>query len=465
MARTSRARRALSQIRAATRSWPLATSILYDVRPPNRPLTIYRGSFILARGTFERQVRGTIELTWFPHIAVAFRGRVLRGSDVHLDEIGDDWMLTIPGERAVEASVRGVTLGTPGTVSGSVRSALRLGGAEPVRAMRLHVANFHKYLGSPVRYASGGGGHVRLAMNGEHWTVQLDQMRNPDQLRNLLETHGGYAIGHVGMLTRRDGRRFTSADARGILTCLHYFLSFARGFWCGPLVMEGMRARKPIWTEWMSHPHATDYQGVWSWFPQDAEEAASVFAGFHDLWNRPSWKQALPAIIYWYVEANLNAGAIEGSLVLAHATLERLSWVHFVGHKRVDGGYFDARGAACRIAVLLADLGIPVELPHTLAPDLAAWASGEKNATRGPGAVTKVRDTVVHPPASERMAPASAEVRIQARQLALWYVELVLLALCRYNGRYVNRLHKGPTSFDATMPVPWAPASGPQGTP
>jgi hypothetical protein len=276
--------------------------------------------------------------------------------------------------------------------------------------------------------------------------------------KERLDTHGGYAAGHVGILNRRDGGRFTPSAAEDILFCLHYFLSFARGLWSGPIIVEGMGARRPLWTDWPSQARLTDWQGVSSWFPtHDASGAGAAFEGFADLWADATWHHPLREIIFWYVEANLNAGAIEGSLVLAHATLERLSWVHWVGHRTVNAASFDGiqGGAACRIALLLADLDIPIGLPSPLVPDLAAWANSE-NIVGGPPAVTKVRDTLVHPRRRELLAPTSPQVRIQARQLALWYVELALLALCRYNGPHVNRLQKGPTVHDATMPVPWA---------
>jgi hypothetical protein len=333
--------------------------------------------------------------------------------------------------------------------------------------MRLHLPNFHKYGGASVRFAKGGGGPLRLTLEGVDWTIQLDQVPDYDRIKRLLQAHGGYAVGHVGTLARRDGARFASSDAEDVLICLHFFLSFARGFWCAPIIVEGMGARQPLWTEWLSRARVTDWQGVHTWFPStDAREAGAVFGGFRDLWNQATWRQPLAEIIFWYVDANLNAGAIEGSLVLAHATLERLSWVHFVGHRGLDPDAFDRvdGGAACRIALLLADLNIPLELPSSLVPELAAWASGE-NVIGGPRVATKVRDTLVHPRRRERMAETSPQVRIQARQLALWYVELVLLALCQYNGPYVNRLHKGPYAFDATMTVPWSPVTGSLGTP
>jgi hypothetical protein len=245
-------------------------------------------------------------------------------------------------------------------------------------------------------------------------------------VKDLLREHGGYGVGHVGTVARRDNGRFTSSDAQDILTCLFYFLSFARGFWCGPIVVEGMGARKPLWTEWQSRARLTDWQGVWSWFPtEDAAEAGVAFAGFRELWKRETWSQPLREVIYWYVDANLNAGAIEGSLILAHATLERLSWIHLVTHGGRDEGEFDRDlKSGERIEALLASLGIPPDLPVSFVPELAAWASAE-SIVGGPWAVAAVRDTLVHPRRRQKRAPTSAHARLRARQLASttssWY--------------------------------------------
>jgi hypothetical protein len=79
--------------------------------------------------------------------------------------------------------------------------------------------------------------------------------------------------------------------------------------------------------------------------------------------------------------------------------------------------------------------------------------------------MSEVRNTLVHPRRREVLTPTSPPVRIQARQLGLRYIELALLALCGYQGKYVNRLHRGPTIPDATETVPWAAAAKVVGSP
>lgn len=436
---------------------PPAATAEYDIRPPNRAKTLFRGRFTVSHGRRSWRCRGSVRLTWAPDPVVGFQAMVSSRTEV---DLGDGRTLNIPGAAAARASVTGATWIVRRTARGYVHGPLRIGQDRPVRAIRLHVANFHHYIGSPARFAGGGGGPVRLNLDDADWAIELDERFDYSRIRDLLRIHGGYGVGHVAMIRRADGGQFKAVDADDLRTCLHRFLSFARGLWCGAIVAEGLGARKPIWTEWTSHPLLTHWQGVSSWFPlDDARTVGLAFRGFRDLWKQPTWRQTLGEVVHWYIEANLNAGAIEGSLVLAHAGLERLSWVHLVGHRGRDAAAFDKQPSGRRIEALLTDLQISSDLPALLAPDLTSWA-GSHGFRTGPWAMSEVRNTLVHPRRREILTPTSPQVRIQARQLALRYVELALLALCGYTGKYVNRLHRGPTVTEATERVPWAATGG-----
>lgn len=445
---------------------PLAVASEYDIRPPNRRRTLFQGRFTLAHGRQLWRCRGSVHLAWAPGPVVRFQAAVSSKAEV---DLGDGRTLSIPGAANARASVTQATWIFRRTAQGSVNGPLRIGRDRPVHAIRLHVVNFHHYVGAPARFAGGGGGPVRLTLDDPDWAIEFDERPEYNKIRDLLRAQGGYGVGHIAMIKRRDGRLFKAADADDLRTCLHRFLSFARGLWCGAVIAEGLGARRPVWTEWTSHPLVTDWQGVSSWFPADDPKAVGVaFRGFRDLWKQATWRQTLREVIHWYVEANLNAGAIEGSLVLGHAALERLSWVHLVGHRGRGGDAFDRLPSGRRIEALLTDLQIPSGLPASLAPDLASWATSHAFRT-GPWAMSEVRNTLVHPRRREMLTPASPQVRIQARQLGLQYIELALLGLCGYRGKYVSRLHRGPTIMDATETVPWATtvntAASPPATP
>jgi len=454
---STKARRTMALLRAATRAWPLAAARLYDIRPPNRQLTISRGPFFLARDRQEWSLRGSLHVTWLPSPTLRFHGTITRGSG--MPEHGDGWTLRIPGARPATAAVTGVTWRVRGQVSGEIQGALHLGPLRPVRAIRLHVPNFHSCVGAPTRSKVGGGGYRRLTFQHDEWTIELDQTPDADKIAESLRIHGGFGVAHVGVVTRMSGSRFTASEAEDILTCLRFFLSFARGFWCAPIIIEGLRNRESlVWTRWLSAPRITDWREVSSWFPvKGATPAATAFTGFRDLWCQVSWRNQLRQVVHWYIAANMNTAAIEGSLVLAHAALERLAWTHLVvaGNHQPDA--FDRKKTSTqRIEALLSSLSIASTLPSTGMADLATWAKTQGINT-GPWAISEVRNMLVHPKRQATLMQASPTVRIEAAHLALWYIEVTLLALCRYNGSYLNRLHPGPTVFDATSRVPWMP--------
>lgn len=76
----------------------------------------------------------------------------------------------------------------------------------------------------------------------------------------------------------------------------------------------------------------------------------------------------------------------------------------------------------------------------------------------GPGAITAMRNGLVHATPTRRadLAKAGSCARFEATHLTLLYVELVVLALIGYEGQFINRRRRGITAPEATRLVPWA---------
>jgi hypothetical protein len=162
-------------------------------------------------------------------------------------------------------------------------------------------------------------------------------------------------------------------------------------------------------------------------------------------------------LVNWYVEANLNAGAAEGALVLAHSGLDLLSWMRLVVKKPAYSPKdFEKFPADKRIRLMLADLGIPGDVPVSFAH--AHTLATSANLTDGPELINRLRNAVVHPTPTKRrfLAKVPAPCRVEVLQLALHFLELGILALCQYQGEYVTRLMPGAWRGQATLKVPWA---------
>ena len=113
-----------------------------------------------------------------------------------------------------------------------------------MQTIRFHLANFHEYDGAlPVRVTADSEEvlkRTRLTLKFREWAIHIDQDDDIDELQRHLQWYGGYGIGHVGVIERSDGRQFSLAEVYDLLSYLVRFLTFARGLWCAPIVLEGL---------------------------------------------------------------------------------------------------------------------------------------------------------------------------------------------------------------------------------
>jgi hypothetical protein len=161
--------------------------------------------------------------------------------------------------------------------------------------------------------------------------------------------------------------------------------------------------------------------------------------------------------VHWYIEANTNAGGIEGGIVLVQTALELLSWVYLVEdetNKIMSANKFNKISAEERIVSLLHELSIPTELPNELLS--LASAATSLQADDGVGALVSLRNAIVHPKKSKRrnVTEVGVSARIEALTVGLWYLELALLRLIGYNGVYWSRLRSG-NNEQIRDTVPW----------
>ena len=69
-----------------------------------------------------------------------------------------------------------------------------------------------------------------------------------------------------------------------------------------------------------------------------------------------------------------------------------------------------------------------------------------------PHALTEIRNTLVHPEHKKRGQFRKAY--FEAWNLGLWYLEMSILAVCKYQGTYGNRLKSG-RYIGQVEEVPW----------
>jgi hypothetical protein len=220
-----------------------------------------------------------------------------------------------------------------------------------------------------------------------------------------------------------------------------------RGFWCGPFLPVGQLNGKNEWHLWRSF-RLTSWVGVNSWFPYDKVHRLHtlnlLWDGFLSKWHDPLWKEPIKYAINWYIEANLNAGALEGAIVLTQTALELFGWLYLVedqATRSVSKTQFDKSHAHQKIRSLLTAIRIPCAVPAEM-PNLLQEAQNLCSAMPdGPCVFAELRNSIVHPKERHRavVAGTSRDARVEAWSLGLWYVELAFLGIFGYQGEYYRR--------------------------
>ncbi len=89
----------------------------------------------------------------------------------------------------------------------------------------------------------GSSRHGRVVLEADGWSITIAETDATQVLAKGLSAQGGYVLTHVGQIKRADGSTFTSDGLEDVLTCLHYFLSFALGRWAGVCAARRIRSK------------------------------------------------------------------------------------------------------------------------------------------------------------------------------------------------------------------------------
>ena len=305
---------------------------------------------------------------------------------------------------------------------------------ERLSCVEFDVLNFPKFLGKQFRIAGKDGKSQHrvdyVQLHADPWLIEVTAAPNLSEVKQELDTTGGYGITHSGTIERTDDADFSAADVERLLHGLSLFLSFARGAYCGLTLVKGKsRDGQVAWERWGSD-RVTAWFDPPSWFDRNHSHLlAKVFPGF---WHRyRASEEELRTVVSLYLDSNLGRGhgvGLDGGLILTQAALERLA------HK-VDG-----KRTGKRIAKALMENGISKKalcVPPDSCPDLARLAT-EHDWKHGPHALVEIRNTVVHP--NQKYGRISARAYYEAWNLGQWYLELMLLSRFEASGEYGNRL-------------------------
>ena len=338
-------------------------------------------------------------------------------------------------------------------------SVIGLDTGEPLHSVRFGLINFPDFLtqGSVESFISDDGRKgLRVSkatqLSGPPWMVEIRAVDNIGQVKNSLSQRQGFGLTHRGCIKRSDGKSFSKDSVQSIIEALTLFCSFARGVYCGLTLLKGTNhSGEPVWERW-GVSNVEPWKGYRSWFDtRNGRILEDVFPGFWAQYQGLQRNDRTRIALEWYLESNAQK-ALHSGIVLSQAALERLSFQQ-VGRRLTarEMGRKERETEGEWIARALSHAGVVCKIPPSYtALEQLRRANGFDH---GPHTIVEIRNDLIHQDMSYGIL--SVDVYRQAKELSLWYVEMLLLKLFDYNGVYANRLTQ--QWRGQVEPVPSAP--------
>ena len=297
----------------------------------------------------------------------------------------------------------------------------------------------------------GPGGKNVLELAWKDWKATIGPIPTTLQFRESVQCPE-YRFTHHLRLTRADGESFSSEEAIKELDMLSRFLSFCRGKWVSTALTTALDENGSLalaeWGTGKISP-ASDANNWLDIF--GGGQMSELYSSFRDKMGDETLRGMVDILLYWYVRGDTNLVGPDGALILLQTALERASWhVLVIERKALSPDGFVRISAADQLRLLLNTLSIPQAIPA----DLEGLSSFVKDSPKdGPQALTLIRNRLVHP--VKNPSKVQTYPYYQAYLLAKWYLELILLRLFDFSGKYSNCTKKNRWRGQVEH-VPWS---------
>jgi hypothetical protein len=422
----------------------------------NKIIEIYKGDFTVKQGENSLSVSGEIKFIWFPNRATIFSGRVTNQEVPNIDQL-----------KQVIIIVNGLELGVGHIynrdinkaekiyyLKGRCYSAILGDKSLTVNEITFSIPNLRKLLGSLIKTTIENGiqgEDGRIYLEDDKFIITIDKINDFERYNNELKSNGGFIVLYGGKIAKKKGS-ISLEEFKQVHFALSNFLYFFNGRRTAPLFMKGVHEGETLWTDYTAY-NIDQYKSVPSWTQfQWFNDVSHIWKKFLALWKNDSDKDFINILIHWYIEANSNSAFVEGSIILAQTALELIyNWLIIEQKKLIVGNDAENLSASNKIRLILSELKIAPEIP-TAYKELFEFAQQlNADSIDAPEVLTKVRNALIHGQEKKRkdLSNMDDQAKYQTLQLALWYIELSILKIIDYGGKYWNR------AMQRNEYVPW----------
>lgn len=431
---------------------PVQLDCHINMQEPNETLPIYNGEYIISNGNEESLVNGSIEFTWFPNPCVKFSGTFFSG-ELMFFEMGN-LTLKINNEKVGNVKLSEVIMGEEGQCRGYFNNFVEGDSSIAVQEIMFCIPNLRGYYGECIRNSENTQMiSNRIKLVDSSYQIILDKFSDFTERKKRLENNGGYLFTYVGRISKTNNQPIRLNEIHKWHIKLQNFLFFLNGLRASPLLYRGTHEGNSIFTDYTFY-NSDPYKFVQSWSnTSDGIDFNKLWKEYGRLWKNENNRDFLLTAVHWYVEANSNAGKVEGSIILIQTALELIyNWLIVESEKIIIGNEAEGVSAANKIRLLIFQLKISKSIPDSFKELISVAKDSD-----GPEIFVKIRNALVHGQETKRneLQKISNKAKFQALQLGIWYVELALLYILKYKGSYKNRTDGKVWKGEGDI-VPWA---------
>jgi hypothetical protein len=408
---------------------------------PNEDICLYRGPLTVANDSLGSRAPafGRVTVNWMPQPTVV--------AEVQAN-LAEGPMALFPSPEQTALCPRFRRLPRQRTMRrllgrGDVHAEMKIAGGEAglihetVPTVLMHVVNLERAWTGRLVAAGPAQLPESLTLVGRGWNIAIDPSPSADSLRDELRVQGGYAMTHTVRAERSDGSMISLPDAMNLQEALSLFFRFGLGRSVTAILPVGVRTNgDAAWASWLL-PSMDPLRVSWSWMDyQIGYEWERLWPPYITRWQDPYWELVFRLVIGYYMLAN-QPRPVNLAIGTAHMVLDLLAYSILVEDRHLlSKSQFEARSATENLRELLATLGISTAIPAASAR-LQGFIVGGRLAD-GPQIVAKLRNEVAHLRRGRSVRPT--DFLVEAWQLAMWYIEMVIFKLLPYSGQYHNRL-------------------------
>lgn len=412
------------------------------LKKPNSPIRIFKGDFLLINSEHDIKIyiKGEINFEWFPNYGCIFLGDIsivdfdkfILNPYLSYDVIADKKDL---GKAFIHKTINS-TSSNKALIKGVFENKVLVGTkTEPIDEIIFSIPNLKSLSGEVVKKVTLSNTRTtrsRISLDNQKWKIIIDKNIDYNNLNNELEIIGGYNILYTGKITHIKGQKFTYNEAEEIINRLDIFLSFINGRRISTLFLNGFTDGIKKSTDY-SPKSVETYKSVPSCiYCRNISSLDIMWKEFSVIWETDKGNDFLKSIIHWYTQSNNKAGLLEGAIIMAQAGLEKLYF--WTSKEENDPENTPQKLRKLTKYLLIKDFEV---LSNYTNLNEFSQIHIEKHKHRDiAGIITTIRNNIIHPKETIKI---NSQTKNEALQLSLWVIEIALLKINKYEGKYHDR--------------------------